>query len=40
MTEGKIYTGKGKIKGNREKNLNRVRGKQRIIDPERGPESK
>ncbi|GBF34442.1 hypothetical protein DCCM_3560 [Desulfocucumis palustris] len=28
------------VKGNRKENLNSVRGKQKIIDPERGPSNK
>jgi len=28
------------LKGNRKEDLNRVRGTQRIYDPERGPENK
>lgn len=32
--------GKAGIKGNRKEDLNPVRGTQRVIDPERGPENK
>lgn len=39
MPKRKKDAGKG-IKGNRKEDLNHVRGKQRVIDPERGPENK
>lgn len=32
--------GKAGIKGNRKEDLNPVRGTQRVIDPEQGPENK
>jgi len=38
MTELKKESGKVKIKGNRKKDLNPVRGTQKVIDPEQGPE--
>ncbi|MDQ0286961.1 hypothetical protein J2Z49_002078 [Desulfofundulus luciae] len=28
------------VKGNRKEDLNRIRGAQRLVDPERGPENK
>ncbi|MFX4261426.1 hypothetical protein ACOBQJ_04400 [Pelotomaculum propionicicum] len=36
----KTTSEKAKILGNRKKDLNPVRGKQKIIDPERGPQNK
>lgn len=36
----KTNSEKTKILGNRKEKLNPVRGKQKIIDPERGPQNK
>ncbi|WP_282434540.1 hypothetical protein [Desulfotomaculum copahuensis] len=39
--QGKNKKGKmPEIKGNRKKDLNRIRGTQRLVDPEKGPENK
>lgn len=40
MARRKKDIGKIEIKGNRKEDLNRIRGTQKVIDPERGPENK
>lgn len=40
MARRKKGNGKIELKGNRKEDLNRIRGTQKIIDPERGPENK
>lgn len=40
MAGSKKKTGKAEVKGNRKENLNRIRGTQKFIDPEKGPENK
>lgn len=40
MARRKKDTGKIEVKGNRKEDLNRIRGTQRIIDPERGRSGK
>lgn len=40
MAGRKNNSGKVELKGNRKEDLNRIRGTQRVVDPERGPANK
>lgn len=40
MARNKKEQNKVELKGNRKEDLNRIRGNQRVIDPERGPANK